>query len=160
MKKFLLFKLLLCGLLSPNAFTQIDYNEIKDQYLHVCGEMDPIVLNQNVKFVDSIAKIGVNSGEELFLQDYRDAYFRKRNLTNNRNDLLVYLWICHFRWEKYQDAWSLFDLAAAYTEFDKVMGLKYILLFEKEIEFYPWEDSSQKVHYEEQINIIKELNQN
>lgn len=123
MKRVLLTMLLM---LSMNVESQVNYNNIQDEFVRACGRMDSLTVFQNVNFVDSIGLLDVQEGKEQFLMDYGQAYVAKYALTTNRNDLIIALNAYSRCWELFGSTRALYQLAANYAAFDCDMAKKYM----------------------------------
>lgn len=134
--------------------SQVDYNDIKDQYIHVCGQLDSVSVYKNVAFIDSVAKLKVTDGRKEFLLDYADAYLRKKDYSKVQADLLVYLNCITQIWEEYKDPSTLISLAVTYSMVDNCyMSRKYIFIINELVDNNEMEPTD---FITEQLGIIQE----
>lgn len=99
--------LLFFSLIFQNSFSQVNYDDLKGQYVTYCGIGDSTTVLKNVAFVDSVSLLKIDNGLEDFLMNYGQAYHAKYLFTNEKIDLIMCI-SAHTRcWEQFKNTRAL-----------------------------------------------------
>ncbi|MDX2359858.1 MAG: hypothetical protein QNK23_03560 [Crocinitomicaceae bacterium] len=122
--------ILICfTIISVNVcFAQIDYNEIRDNLIRTIDQSKD-TLDKNVSFIDSVAKLDIGLGKELFLFDYGWVYRQKYLHSRKQTDLLVSTCCYSQCWEEFSNSEALYRMASNYGYHNCALSKKYYQLF-------------------------------
>lgn len=68
-------------------FSQVDYNDLRNQYKVTCTRTDSASVMQSLKFLDSLSQFKINDGLDAYLYDYGMIKSLMHSKWNNEKDL-------------------------------------------------------------------------
>lgn len=143
--------------LQTTSYGQVHYDEIRSKLITYCGKVEDSIIWYNANFVDSVAKLKIESGLQHFLEDYGRVYYAKYLITKDRNDLIVSVNAHTRNWDQFGSTLALYNMVSSYAGFDCYMCLKYLTLLEDKIEKNELDFPENKDLYISQIAIIREV---